>query len=64
MHALLGPNGDGAAQRGRYLWICESGCPDRVKVLYLVLDLTDYRGMEGYPDLERSLSGLVEGPSE
>ena len=32
-----------------------------VSITPLHLDLTDYRGLEGYPDLERALHGLVEG---
>lgn len=35
-----------------------------VSITPLHLDLTDYRGLEGYPDLERALHGLVEGLAE
>jgi len=34
-----------------------------VSITPLHLDLTDYRGLEGYPDLEQRLHGLVEGLS-
>ena len=33
-----------------------------VSITPLHLDLTDYRGLAGYPDLEERLHGLVEGP--
>lgn len=35
-----------------------------VSITPLHLDLTDYRGLEGYPDLEQRLNGLVEGLPE
>jgi len=35
-----------------------------VSITPLHLDLTDYRGLAGYPDLELRLNGLVEGLAE
>lgn len=35
-----------------------------VSITPLHLDLTDYRGLEGHPDLEQRLNGLVEGLEE
>jgi len=35
-----------------------------VSITPLHLDLTDYRGLAGYPDLEQRLNGLVEGLAE
>lgn len=35
-----------------------------VSITPLHLDLTDYRGLEGYPNLEQRLHGLVEGLRE
>lgn len=64
--------------RGRnYFWIAgtpewqeEEGtdysavCSGLVSITPLHLDLTDYRGLQGYPDLELRLNRLVEGLPE